>query len=296
MPTDIDALLDAHGSACSRSILLGVLGRNALDHEVRQGRLVRVFPRAYARPWDADRVEVREVAAVCSAGPEATLSHLSALRRWGVAKVAEDARVHVSVPPTRHPRGSAGLVIHRPRRAREALVRDGVPVVRLDDALIDSWRVLPGESRRAAVITAVQRRLTSPSRLRASSAGAAPELRRLIDLLGAGCRSELELWGYLNVFDPPDLRVASRQRAVTVGRRRVYLDLAYEDARVAVELDGRAFHADAKSWERDIARDLMLATAGWQTVRFSHRRLTRDPAGCRRDLRAVLAGRRIASS
>jgi very-short-patch-repair endonuclease len=116
-------------------------------------------------------------------------------------------------------------------------------------------------------------------------------LAALLGLIAAGCHSELELWGYTDVFDVPGLRGATRQRTVVVRGRAYILDMAYEEQRVAVELDGRAYHAAPAQWERDIARDLALATIGWLTVRLSHRRLTNDIAGCRRDVAAVLRER-----
>jgi len=71
-----------------------------------------------------------------------------------------------------------------------------------------------------------------------------------------------------------------------------WLDVAYEEERLAVELDGRKYHADAARWEKDIARDLAVATSGWQTIRLSHDRLHSDVDGCRRDVLAVRAARR----
>jgi very-short-patch-repair endonuclease len=123
-----------------------------------------------------------------------------------------------------------------------------------------------------------------------------PELRHLVGLLVAGCESELELWGYTSVFNVAGLSDATRQRIVRVGGQTFRLDMAYEDEKVAVELDGRAYHASAARWESDIARDLALATIGWQTIRFSHRRLVSDPDGCRRDVLAVRAARRTQAS
>jgi very-short-patch-repair endonuclease len=147
------------------------------------------------------------------------------------------------------------------------------------------------------VISATRSRLVTPAELRDSLAGhpRAPgrrELGVLIGRLAAGCESELELWGHLEVFDVAGLRHGVRQLPIRVGTSRYRLDLAYEQERVAVELDGRAYHASPAQWERDIRRDLALATVGWQTVRLSHRRLTTDVHGCRRDVLAVLAARR----
>lgn len=111
-------------------------------------------------------------------------------------------------------------------------------------------------------------------------------------MLEAGCDSELELWGYTRVFDVPGLRHGRRQYELSVDGETFRLDLGYEEEQVAIELDGRRYHAGPDQWERDIARDLKLARIGWQTVRLSHRRLTTDVDGCRRDVLAVLRSRR----
>ena len=89
----------------------------------------------------------------------------------------------------------------------------------------------------------------------------------------------------------PGLDHGVRQRRVTVNGRTYRLDLAYERERVAVEMDGHQWHSSREQRERDMRRDAALAAAGWLTLRFSHRRLHEDVAGCRRDLLAALAAR-----
>ena len=56
---------------------------------------------------------------------------------------------------------------------------------------------------------------------------------------------------------------------------------------MAVELDGAAFHGSADARERDTRRDVALAALGWVVLRFSYRRLTREPEGCRREILQV---------
>ena len=73
--------------------------------------------------------------------------------------------------------------------------------------------------------------------------------------------------------------------------RSVFLDAAWPELRVAVELDGAAFHGSRDQRERDLRRDTALAALGWVVLRFSYRRLTTDPAGCRREIEAVLRRR-----
>jgi very-short-patch-repair endonuclease len=118
------------------------------------------------------------------------------------------------------------------------------------------------------------------------------ELIALIDLLAAGCESELEIWGYLHVFDIPALRHGVRQKWIAVGARRYRLDLAYETEQVAVELDGERYHSSRDKREQDRRRDSALAAVGWLTLRFSHERLHWDVEGCRRETLETLAARR----
>ena len=57
------------------------------------------------------------------------------------------------------------------------------------------------------------------------------------------------------------------QHAVTVDGRAFRLDLAYPEARLGVEYDGR-HHREPGQAQRDLEREAMLATAGWKIVRF----------------------------
>lgn len=72
----------------------------------------------------------------------------------------------------------------------------------------------------------------------------------------------------------------------------IYLDRYFEEERLAVELDGAAFHGSPGQRERDIRRDAALAAIGIQVIRFSHQRLFADPEGVRRELLQILAARR----
>jgi hypothetical protein len=136
--------------------------------------------------------------------------------------------------------------------------------------------IVPGEI--TAAVT-----LQSPGR---------PEVIDLAALLAAGCESELEIWGYLHVFDAPRPAPRRARKRAQVGGQWYRLDLAFEHERVVVELDGGAYHASRAQRERDNRRDAALATIGWLTLRFSHERLHHDAAGCGRDTVATLATRR----
>jgi very-short-patch-repair endonuclease len=76
-----------------------------------------------------------------------------------------------------------------------------------------------------------------------------------------------------------------------VDSRPFFLDAACAEVRLAIEMDGAAWHGSREQRERDIRRDALLATVGWQTLRFSFARLTGSPDSCRHDIRAVHAAR-----
>lgn len=297
MRSEIDDLLERRGGVAARADLLTVVRREQLDDEIRRRHLVAPFPRAYCRPWDVEHPPVRERAALVSVGQPAALSHLTALRRWKLPQPATDA-IHLTVPIGRHPVGRhPGLIVHRTRVPTRVRNIDGLSVVEPAIAVVRSWPILDGPDQRAPAIAAVRTRLVTPAELHAAAGRALgmpgrASLTKLVALLDIGCESELELWGYVGVFDHPGLRHAVRQKVVQVRGRFYRLDVAFEDERVAVELDGYRYHSTRGQREQDMSRDAALASIDWLTLRFSHERLHKDAVGCQRDTLAALAARR----
>ena len=113
----------------------------------------------------------------------------------------------------------------------------------------------------------------------------------LVGLLADGCQSDLEIWGCLHVLRAPGMPAFVQQRRVSVGAETFVLDAACEESMLAVEMDCAAWHGSRARREADIRRDSLLATVGWQTLRFSYSRMTGSPEACRRDIRAVHDGR-----
>jgi very-short-patch-repair endonuclease len=118
------------------------------------------------------------------------------------------------------------------------------------------------------------------------------ELRHLVELLRSGCRSELEVMGFIGVFSDPRLPVAHRQVEVIVGDRRYVLDVAWPELLLAVELDGAAYHGSTDARESDVRRDSALAGLGWLTIRITYERLVREPAAVIEELLDIIAARR----
>jgi very-short-patch-repair endonuclease len=171
----------------------------------------------------------------------------------------------------------------------------GIPVTCVERAVVDAWGS-PGELTRpvvrAAAIDAVRQRLCRPRDLtveldRRSRLPRRAELTDLVRLLAQGCRSELEVWGCLHVLQQPGMPPFVQQRPIVVAGERYVLDAAYEEVMLAVELDGAAWHGSRRQRESDIRRDSLIATLGWQTLRYSYARMTAEPEACRRDILAA---------
>jgi very-short-patch-repair endonuclease len=169
--------------------------------------------------------------------------------------------------------------------------------VPVEQAIVESWGLVPALGRRGIAIVAVSDRLTTPARLMSivdtqpSTPGAAA-MCALFSLLAEGCRSELELWGHRHAFDHPDLAGAVLQHRVETAAGTYVLDRAHLRERVGVELDGAAWNGSRAQRERDVRRDAAVAAMGWLVVRFTHARLHADPRGCAAELIVILAARR----
>ncbi|WP_328347616.1 endonuclease domain-containing protein [Micromonospora sp. NBC_00421] len=243
-------------------------------------------------------------AALVWADGRAALGSVTALAVWGVREQPDGEPVHLDTPRGTALQTRRHLVVHQrvdfTIGPPEVIVRSGVPVMRLERALVDAWPLLSPEDRPAPVIRAVNDRLTTPARI-GSALTAVPrlsgraQLRTLLDRLVAGCRSPLEIWGHDHVFTGPGMPAFRRQARVVVGRRTMYLDVYAERERVDFELDGATTHGDPHQREIDLRRDALLATVGILVVRFARHRLVHEPDAVRHEVCAILATRRDAA-
>ncbi|NUT36280.1 MAG: DUF559 domain-containing protein [Hamadaea sp.] len=170
----------------------------------------------------------------------------------------------------------------------------------MEDAVLDSWPIMPTDERIGCVVRAVNEGLTTPARLQATVARV-PHIdgrgvvRDLVDRLAAGCRSHLELFGAEVVFVGAGMPEFVRQARIAVRDRVYYLDVFAEREKVDFELDGAAWHG-GRHREQDLRRDAALATMGILVVRFSYRRLMTEPQRVRREILCILAERRASIS
>jgi very-short-patch-repair endonuclease len=267
--------------------------RHTIARWVRAGRLVRLHPGVLVVPERTGDWPTRALAGVLAT--KGARSHMSALAVWRL--VPRAGQVHVSVPASRRALRSPGLVVHRVARLDVDRI-GGLPVTTLPRGLVDAWGLAHGAGSRDAgsgrgpVLEALRDRRVTAAQLYREMAGrpALPgrrELTRLIALVEQGCRSELEIWGVRHVLHGPGMPRFAQQFPVRLPFAVVHLDAAVPELRVAIELDGAAFHGSAEDRERDTRRDVARAALGWVVLRFSYRRLTREPAACRAQILAI---------
>jgi very-short-patch-repair endonuclease len=294
---DVGRVVGPSGWA-TRAELLQRVSSRTLHVWVRGGKLVRLAPGVYAVPGRATDWRVRVAAAL--QGREAVASHGTALALWELID-PPPGPIHLSVEVGRSVRGSEGVVLHRaPGAYADRRKACGIAVVPSERAIVQTWG-RPGElgrsDVRAAAIAAVRERLCRPHDLLheltvSSRLPGRAELTAFARLLADGCESELEIWGCLNVLRAPGMPAFTQQRRITVAGETFLLDAAYDDVLLAVELDGAAWHGSRHQRERDIRRDALLATIGWQTLRFGYRRMMSAPRSCQHDVLSAYGARR----
>ena len=102
------SLLRDAGGVLHRQDARRRLSRHVLDHAVAARHISLLLPQIYVETARFSDVELRQRAALLYAGNGAVLSHLTALRRWGLMLPDEvdcDERVHVTVPARIRRRG-----------------------------------------------------------------------------------------------------------------------------------------------------------------------------------------------
>jgi hypothetical protein len=250
----------------------------ACDHDiarmVRRRDLVAAHPGVYvAHTGELTWVE-RAWVAVLGCWP-AALSHQSAL-----PNSPSDGLIHVAIHHRRSVRAPARVVVHRmadfdertnwmlsPPRVR--LEHTAVDVALTKASVVDKFRVLADACQtRETTAGAILDALTSRRRVADRSL-----LVELLEDLATGACSVLER-EYLRLERAHGLPDARRQLADRLAGRTVHRDVAYADFGVTVELDGMAFHDNARARDDDAERDLdTLVAADSITVRLTYRQV-----------------------
>ena len=269
--------------------IAGGLSGDQVDRRVGSGRWRRVYPAVYL---SADRPLTTRAgihAALLWAGEDATLSGIAAAwwhQLWGSAP----STIEVTTPRNRSVRSRRPVRFRR--RELDWLDRthlDGLWVTKPALTVLEAAVAL-GEPGAALLDRALQRRVLFDDVLKAYTRNLGRRGSREAGTLLRSCAD----------------RAASEAERVAIRLLRAggiggwvcghwvdskQLDIAFPSLRIAIEVDGWAWHVDVERFGRDRRRQNELELAGWMVLRFTWHDLTRRPSEVVAQVRAAVERR-----
>jgi very-short-patch-repair endonuclease len=267
--------------AIDRTQLAGSgLSQDEIRGLIQRRHLRAVLPGVMAHRSTPSSVAQREWAAVLWSG--GVLSHWSAARRWELP-VSRPDRPHVTVADRRFRGRVPGVRVHRvPLPGRDRITVQGLDLTSRPRTIIDVLRLERyGVARDLRDRALQQGWIEGNTLLRAvvdhPGRTGNVQLRRLHDETVAGAQAESERILH-RILRGAGLGGWQPQFRVTVSGRCYVLDVAFPDARLAIEVDGRLAHGPwSDRFDDDRTRQNDLIRAGWRVLRFTWTHL-QDPA------------------
>lgn len=276
-----------HGVVDRNQALQSGFSRWQIEHRLESGAWQRIYPGVYATFSGVMSREARLWAAVLRAGPGAMLSHETAAELHGIIDEPMGSSIHLTVPVTRRPaqhRPARGIVIHRSGQSQQHFLGPfNLPRTRIEDTVLDLVAASPTFDRAYGWIArAVSRKLVTVGMLRA----AVTSRRRIrwrdwlndaLEDVRDGAYSSLERRYIRDVERAHKLPRSQHQAGRQLGGKVHYRDNWYPDYRVAVEIDGPAYHQNERvqlDKDRDNAN---LALDDVKTHRFGPVAVTERP-------------------
>jgi very-short-patch-repair endonuclease len=269
---------EQHGIASRAQLVAAGVTRYLVDARVRAG----LFRPLHAGVYQVGPVagpRAREIAALlaCRKG---VLSHwTAAILTLPLQSQYAGEGVDVTIADAARRGRRPGIRAHRGRLAPEEVTRvDGLPVTTPLRTLLDLARVATARELEQTLAAAERAGLLDRNRLaaRLERHGRQPGTLRLRRLLGGDTslvftRSEAEerLLGLVRAGGLPDPEV-------NVSVHGWELDFYWRRSRLAVEVDGYAWHGSARAFLRDRQRDAALAAAGIQVVRLGWHQIVHE--------------------
>lgn len=237
------------------------------------------------RPF-TDAARIRST--VWGLGTRATASGLAAAWWLELTRFAPDV-VEVTVPRvSNHPHRSGTRVRRRDLCPADVIERGGLRVTAMPLTVIEAAVRRGGGPK--LMDSALQRRAELRdlwrAHLRNKGRHGSPAARRLLQSADGGARSEAE-----RLF-----KQLLRQSGVTGWKANQHVagyevDFVFPDAKVAIEIDGLAFHSGADDFQRDRIKQNAIALAGWQVLRFTWLDLTEYPGRVIATIRRAISAR-----
>lgn len=245
-------------------------GRLGVSPRALRGRAFRtVLPGVIVSTLVPDTVVVRSRAALLLAPEGGAISHWTAARLWG-GRVPDNERIHLAF--MRDVRFRArGVMTHRFRHRLDIRRRHGLPVTSPGQTFCHLARFLGLVDLVALGDSLVRRGRITPEELVAYAEdwvgqcrSEALEAARLVrDGVDSSPETALRLLMVLAGLPEPGVNLRLRREDGSV---RFRIELAYEDALLAIEYDGRWHEAEDQQEHDRERRQQLEAIEGWRFV------------------------------
>jgi hypothetical protein len=266
----------------------------AVRWKLESGQWLRAHPGVYQTLRGKDDWRTTALGAQLAV-PGSAWSHHTAAHVHGLLSHPPD-RVDLLVDSSKRVTAPRGVTIHRRLDADSHLDPLHWPWrTTIEETVLDVTTTASVDEVFAILGRAFQRQLTTEDALRGHLAARTrhPHRKWLEVVLAdaaSGAESALEMRFLRDVERAHGLPVGVRQRSTEPSRAERH-DVAYEEQRVLVELDGRLGHDGTEARIRDGVRDRRSATTGWLTTRAFWRDVLGFPCDLAYDLGAVFYSR-----
>jgi very-short-patch-repair endonuclease len=264
-------------------VRLGI-GRSSIKRRRQSGLLLDVH-RGVFRVAAVQESFMVSVWAASLAFPDATISHVSAGRFWGLVRPESDSdlheehvvnrMVHMTIPADRRCDKPGFRISRVDLNPADRVRRSSLWITSPERTIFDLRLVLGPTELERALDLALRNRQLVISRLAARvDQGASHRmaktavLRKLIDERANGqhrLTNEFERKGIRALVKGGLPRPIPQYRVSTPEGTR-FIDLAYPDKMVGIEMDSWQWHAQRSDWRADRTRNSMLTAMGWRII------------------------------
>jgi very-short-patch-repair endonuclease len=289
-----------HGVVARRQLLKLGFTRHRVQKRLDAGRLHRIYRGVYAVGHRRVTLKGRWIAAVLVCGPNALLSHRSALALWDL-RSTPSGPIDVTIPRHSGKPGPRRVRVHTSEalHADDRATLDGIPVTSLALTIVD-YAAIASPRRLREVLESLERRGALIGRelnellVRSANRKGTKALRTVLAQMTGPApwtQSKLEdrFLALVREYGLPE-----HQANVIVKGELV--DALWADQDLVVEVDGYEFHKSRAQFETDRRRDAKLQVAGYRVMRVTQERLEDEPRAVVADLRALLSEARASSA
>jgi very-short-patch-repair endonuclease len=266
-----------YGVVSTRQLMALGAAKDSIGRRAAAGHLHRICRGVYAVGHPAITWDARCLAEVMACGLSAILSHRAAAKRWLLVRGAHA----IEVTAGRGCKARPGVILHSSRSLapEDRTVLDAIPITTVARTLVDLAEVLTEPRLADAVHQAEFHRVLDLKEIEGA----------LARVPGRTGRHKLRRVLTAHAPEPPRARNEAERLVLALYERSglaapqvnasidgYEVDAYWPEARLVVELDGRAAHLTGRAFHEDRRRDRVLAAKGIQVLRITWRDLEED--------------------